>query len=207
MNGKDNCLILLSSRSGDFLEAIRSQMKEELRITGFSQENITLCTQKYLGREKSIKFLLQAENVGIHHGSYLRTRYSGLLHIPIILLMSCAVFLENKCLPSSKTQLFQQVIHMCISRTTLKTMGKNASEVENLHKLMVILGKLAWTALTRESKQLLLYKVSNFCVGDIISTLLVPRVFRKSLKYNLFLMHPNMSNCIQSYKINQSINQ
>ncbi len=62
---------------------------------------------------------------------------------------------NNAC----KTGLVKQVIHMCISRTTLKTMGKTASRVENLHELLVKLGKLAWTALTRGSKQLLIYKV------------------------------------------------
>ena len=52
-----------------------------------------------------------------------------------------------------------KVWNMCISRTTLKTMGKTASEVQNLHDLLSKLGKLAWEALNRENKQLLLYKV------------------------------------------------
>ncbi len=86
--------------------------------------------------------------------------YDGLLHVPIILLMACAVFIENESLPSKKTDIFKQVVHMSISRTTLKTMGKTASKVETLHKLMATLGKLALEALLRETKQLLLYKVN-----------------------------------------------
>ncbi len=164
LNGKDNCLIIVSSRSGDFLFPIRFQMDEEVYITGFSYENIIKCAEQYLGTDESCQvFLSQAEEASIHCSWKPKFRdmslYTGLLHVPIILLMACTVFLENQCLPSSKTGLFRQVVHMCISRTTLKTMGKTASEVANLHQLMVKLGKLAWMALNRETKQLLIYKV------------------------------------------------
>ncbi len=153
-HGKDNCLVIVSSRSGDFLHPVKSQIKEEVKITGFSADNIIKCTEQYLGSEETRKeFLSQAEQVGIYK------KNGGLLHVPILLLMACTVFLENHCLPSSKTGLFSQVVHMCVSRTTLKTMGKSASEVENLHEIMVKLGKLAWIALTRTNKQLLVYKV------------------------------------------------
>ena len=154
-NGKDNCIIIVSSRSGDFPQPIKSCMDEEVRITGFSRENIVKCATQYLGSEESSKvFLSQAKEAGIHKHN------DGLLHIPIILRMACAVFIENKCLPSRKTDIFGRVVNMSISRTTLKTMKKTASQVKNLHELKVKLGKLAWEALTRDSKQLLLYKVS-----------------------------------------------
>ncbi len=153
-HGRDNCLVILSSRPGDFLKPIKGQRNEEVTISGFSYENITRCADQYLGSvQECDKLLAQAEQANIHGME------DSLLRVPIILLMACTVFRENKCLPSSKTGLFRQVIKMCISRTTLKTMGKMASEVENLHKLMVKLGKLAWEALNRESKQLLIYKV------------------------------------------------
>ncbi len=160
-NGMDNCLVIVSSRSGDFLHPIKSQMDEELRITGFSRENIFKCAKQYLGSERSCNdFLSQAVITGIHSREETHSfNYNGLLHVPIILLMACAVFIENKCLPSHKTGLLQQVVHMSISRTTLKTMGKTAQEVKNLHELMIKLGKLAWEALNKKSKQLLLYKV------------------------------------------------
>ncbi len=157
-NGKDNCMIIVSSRSGDFLHPIKSHVDEEVTITGFTRDNIIKCAEKYLGDKQSCKnFLAQAEQAGIH--SYPSYKNNGLLHIPIILLMACAVFIENKILPSSKTDIFSKVVSMCISRTTLKTMGKTAGEIENLRELMVKLGKLSWEALNRKYKQLLLYKV------------------------------------------------
>ena len=169
-NGIDKCLTIVSSRSGDFLEVIKSSTNEEVRITGFSYENIIKCAKQYLGSEQSCdEFLSQAEQAGIHtvlkpdeyDGKYKMYDYKGLLHVPIILLMSSTVFLDQHSLPSTKTGLFTQVVRMCVSRTTLKTMGKTASEVENLHSLMVKLGKVAWIALNRKSKQLLIFKVRN----------------------------------------------
>ncbi len=163
LHGKDNCLIILSSRPGDYLKLIKHQMDEEVTISGFSYENIIKCAEQYLGDDQSCQeFLTQAEQASIHDCEYQYNMeyYKGLLHIPIILLMACTVFSENKSLPSSKTGLFKQVILMCVSRTTLKTMGKTTSQVENLHELMAKLGKLAWEALNRDNKQLLIYKVN-----------------------------------------------
>ncbi len=170
LNGRENCLVLLSSRSGDFLEQIKSQINEEVKITGFSYENIIKCAEQYLGSKQACKeFLSQAEQASIHKcRDPLDMRlYKGLLHVPIILLMACTVFIENHCLPSSKSGLFKQVVHMSISRTTLKTMGKTAGEVANLYEMMVKLGKVAWNALNRKSKQLLIYKVDNVILMNI----------------------------------------
>ncbi len=172
LNGRENCLILLSSRSGDFLEQIKSQINEEVKITGFSYDNIQKCGEQYLNSKDTCQeFLKQAERASIHQCKEPRENdmkyYKGFLHVPIILLMACTVFIENHCLPSSKLGLFKQVVQMCISRTTLKTMGKTASEVENLYEMMVKLGKVAWNALNRKSKQLLIYKVDNVILMKI----------------------------------------
>ncbi len=168
-NGIDKCLLILSSRSGEFLEVIKNNTDEEVKISGFSYENIIKCARQYLGSEETCeKFLSQAKQAGIHtvlepdmFGRYYMWQYKGLLHVPIILLMSSTVFLDQHSLPSTKTGLFRQVVRMSISRTTLKTMEKTAGQVENLHSLMVKLGRVAWIALNRKSKQLLIYKVRN----------------------------------------------
>ncbi len=141
LSGKDNCFVIVSSRSGDFLHQIKTSMDEEVRISGFSRENMLKCAEQYLGSEQlADDFQYEADVAGIYE----------LLHIPIILLMACAVFIEDESLPSNKTDIFAKVVDMSISRTTLKTMGKTASEVENLQELLVTLGKLAWEALNRE---------------------------------------------------------
>ncbi len=182
LSGRGNCLLVVSSRSGNFLQPIRNHMDEEIQITGFSYDNMKKCAAQYLGSRYSCPdFLEQAEQAGIHvepqcfplpyHSTGIN---EGMLHVPIILLMACTLFIENKAsLPSSKTALFREIILMCISRTTLKTLGKTAREMEDLSEMMTKLGKLAWTALTRKNKQLLLYKVkqSCMCVKQIICSI------------------------------------
>ncbi len=160
LNGRDNCLVVVSSRSGDFLQQIRKCADEELKITGFSQENIAKCAKQYLASgEKCDDFLEQAANVGLHEVSEDGDDYYGMLHVPIILLMSCAVYNSKNSLPSNKTDLFDTIVDMSISRTTLKRIGKYAGEITNLKDLKVKLGKFAWQALNKETKQLLLSKV------------------------------------------------
>ncbi len=162
LNGRENCYIIVSSRSGDFLEQIRKQLSDEVSITGFNYDNTVKCAEQYIGNKTACEeFLSQAQLAGLHSCTepMWPLPYKGLLRVPIILLMACTVFIENNSLPSNKTEIFSQVVSMCISRTTLKTMGKISCEVENLQSLMVKLGKLAWVALNRKSKQLLIYKV------------------------------------------------
>ena len=159
VHGKHNTFVIISSRPGDFLQKIRQMSDEEVSITGFSQENVVKCASMYLGQVKIGEFFVQAQHSNL----------ADLLHIPIILLMACAVFEQQKSLPRSVTKLFDQIVDMTMSRTTLKTMKKRAKEISSVEDLKVSLGKLAWTALQRESKQLLIFKVNkNKIKADIL---------------------------------------
>ncbi len=158
-HGKPNCLLLVSSRPGNFLQPIHDISDEEVLITGFSHENIWKCATQYLGSKETCReFLRQAKESSLTH----------LLHVPIILLMACVLFNEHKSLPASKTGVFNKILTMSISRTTLKMMGKTAHEIENLEELLIKLGKLAWEALNKKTKQLLLSKV-RFASGSLTS--------------------------------------
>ncbi len=150
MNGKYGSFVIISSRSGDFLHEIRRYSDEEVIITGFSTENMVKCTLNYLRSwRKCSVFLAEAH----------QTNLDGLLHIPIVLLMACSIFLQYECLPTSVTKLFGKIVDMTISRTTLKSMGKRLKDILNLTVLKRALGKVAWNALQRETKQLLILKV------------------------------------------------
>ncbi len=142
-NGLGNCQIIVSSRPGDHLQSIKHLFDAEAKILGFSKENVEKCASQYLGRSESSTNLLAqcARNPAI----------TGLLHIPIILLMICAIYNTESSIPDSITQLIQTVVHMTISRTTLKLFGKTASEIDNLDVLLCKLGKVAWSALQRQS--------------------------------------------------------
>ncbi len=150
--GRGNCLVIVSSRPGSFLKEIKEASDEEVQITGLSWENMEKIAKQSLGDIKKCSlFLKQAQQAGLEK----------LLRIPIVLLMACAVFVEHNSLPSNRTEIFEKIVAMCISRTTLKTMGKTGKDVENLYDLKVKLGKLAWEALRKTKRKLLLSKVRH----------------------------------------------
>ena len=152
-----NCFLILTSRpgndSGDRMfisKKIRNRMDGELVIEGFSRKNIEKCSIQYLiSEETRQKFLNQA----------VETKLFDLLHVPIILLMSCTVFISNMSLPHLKTKLYGDIFDLIMDRTTLKTFGCKSSDVPNIEQCLSILGKLSWKALQNDTRQLLLNKV------------------------------------------------
>ncbi len=147
MNGIGNCLIILTSRPGDHLKSIKHYFDAEIKILGLSKQNIEKCATQYLGnREWSADLLEQCSK---------NQALSDLLHIPILLLMICSMYMQNKTLPHSITEIIGNVVQMTISRTTLKTIRKTARDVEELEFLLQKLGKLAWSALQKGSSLLI----------------------------------------------------
>ena len=153
-SGVGTCFVILTSRTGDYLKrSLRSTTDGEIIIEGFSEKNIVKCSTQYLGsRDKCLAMLKQATEAGI----------SGLLHIPIVLLMVCAVFMEKNSLPKTKTGIVKIIIELIIDRTPLKTFGLRAPELEHLETWLEILGKLSWEALQRDIGQMLLNKVQTY---------------------------------------------
>ena len=156
-----NCFVILTSRTGEYLKkSLRSTMDGEIIIEGFSESNIIKCSTQFLGsREKCLEMLKQAKTAGI----------SGLLHIPIVLLIVCAVFMEKNSLPGTKTGIVRTILELIINRTTLKTFGLKSSELEHLDSWLDILGKFSWEALQRDIRQLLLNKVIYTVIPKLFS--------------------------------------
>ena len=149
-----NCFLILTSRQGSYLsKRIRDTMDGEILIEGFSEEVILECSTKYLGsKEKSEEMLKQAEQAGIH----------SLLHIPIILIVTVVVFVEEKSLPKTKTDIYKTIFRLVMDRTTLKTFGCKSEHIIKLAELLDTLGELSWAALQNDVQQLLLKRVSHF---------------------------------------------
>ena len=152
-----NCFLILTSRpgndSGDKMfvsKMVRNRMDGQIVIDGFSPENIEKCSIQYLlSEENSQMFVTQAR----------KTELSALLHVPIILLMGCTVFISNMSLPNSKTKLYGNIFDLIMDRTTLKTFGCKSGDIPNIDQWLSILGKLSWKALQNDTRQLLLNKV------------------------------------------------
>ena len=152
----NNCFLLLTSRFGDYLKkTIRRQMDGEIEIKGFSEENIKECSCRYLGSRRSTRlFMRQAK----------QSQIDELLHIPIVLLMSCMVFTEKGSLPETQRELFSIAREVIMDRTTLKTFGKKSNEVEDLESWLDVLNEMSWEAL-QSNNQLMLDKVTSLKIS------------------------------------------
>ena len=159
-SGVGNCFMILTSRpEHDSKEkkmpfvsmSIRNAMDGEVRIEGFSQENIQKCSEKFLeSHDKSKEMLNQARRSGV----------DKLLSVPIILLMACALFEDNQTLPKSRTELFRTIFELVMDRSCLKGFGQKASRLYDIENILQTLGKFAWEALQKDARQLLLDKVT-----------------------------------------------
>ena len=155
-----NCFLILTSRpdlpSGKehyVSKEIRNKMDGELTIEGFNEENITKCSAQYLTSENlAINMISEAKEVGIY----------DLLKIPIVLLMICVIYFEDKSLPKTRTKIYSKIFEMVIDRTALKRFepGWYADAKEHLDVLLCALGELSWNALQNDVQQLLLKKVT-----------------------------------------------
>ena len=145
------CLIILMSRPGYLKQNIRTKMDGEIMAHGFSEENIRKCSIVYLGCDKKTQAMLkQAEKSG----------FNELLHLPILLLITCVIFLKNGTLPKTQTEIFRTVYELIMDRTTLKRIGCKSSELTKLDDLLFALGKFSWKSLSNTNfPQLLLNKV------------------------------------------------
>ena len=153
--GIGKCFLILTSRPGDYLKKdIRDQMDGEIIIEGFSKENIKQCSTKYLSgdKQKSEEMLKQAKATGLY----------ALLHIPIILVMTVVVFVKEKSLPKTKTEIYKTIFQLVIDRTTLKTFGFKSAAISKLEDLLYTLGEFSWKALQDDVQQLLLKKVRKY---------------------------------------------
>ena len=155
--------LILTSRpgtdSGDktyVSKEIRDKMDGEVRIDGFNDKNKRrFCSEYFESKEEGNTLLQQAkEKLG-------KGRYNELLSTPIVLLMICVLYEENKSLPDTQTKIYETVRELAMDRTTWKTFECKSTEVKNITKMTSVLGKFAWEALKKDIQQLLLNKVSN----------------------------------------------
>ena len=154
------CFLLLTSRpkpehgrSHFLAKQIRDKMDGEVVIEGFSEENIRKCSVQYLGNgEKADKMLREAKDKQVY----------PLLNVPILLFMVCVLYNENRSLPKTRTKLFHTIYKLIVDRSTMKTFGCKADELEELETMLFTLGKFAWEALQNDVGQLLLNRVNIF---------------------------------------------
>ena len=138
-------------------------MDGEVRFEGFNEEcKKRFCTEYFGSEEESENLLKQAKEklgTGRYYGD--EDRYNELLSTPIVLLMICVLYEENRSLPDTRTKIYETVRELAMDRTTWKTFECKSSQVKNITEMTYVLGK-AWEALKRDIQQLLLNKVNAF---------------------------------------------
>ena len=167
-SGIGNCFTILTSRpgtdSGDktyVSQEIIDKMDGEVRIKGFNEESKKRFCTEYFGSEEESENLLKQAKEKLGTGRYYEDedRYNELLSTPIVLLMICVLYEENRSLPDTRTKIYEIVRELAMDRTTLKTFGCKSSQVKDIKRKMSVLGKFAWNALKKDIQQLLLNKV------------------------------------------------
>ena len=147
------CLLLITSRPGKHMDkSDLDQMDEEIEITGLNADNIRDCARKYLDNNSRMVDSLFEKSA--------ETNIYELLSIPVILLMVCTLLQEGK-LTQSKTDVISHLLRMSIDRTTLKTIHKKSTEIEDLQEMLNLLGEMSWTS-KNVKKEFLIRKVLNF---------------------------------------------
>ena len=165
--GVGNCFTILTScpgtDSGDktyVSQEIRDKMDGEVTIEGFNEQSKRrFCTEYFESEEESEELLKQAyKKLG-------KDDYNELLSTPIVLLMICVLYEENRYLPDTRTKLYETVREQAIDRTTWKTFGCKSSQIKDINEMTSVLGKHAWEALNGDIQQLLLNKVYMFILS------------------------------------------
>ena len=168
-------------------QEIRDKMDGQVRIKGFNEKSKKrFCTEYFGSEEESRKLLKQAKEKLDPRDEDLsdedlsdedlsdedlsdedlsdedlsdEDRYNELLSTPIVLLMICVLYEENRSLPDTRTKIYETVRELAMDRTTWKTFGCKSSQVKNITKMTYVLGKFSWEALKNDIQQLLLNKV------------------------------------------------
>ena len=65
-----------------------------------------------------------------------------LLHIPIILVMTVVVFIQEESLPKTKTGIYETIFRLTMGRMTLKTFDLKSANISKISELLYALGEL-----------------------------------------------------------------
>ena len=148
-------VLILTSRPGYLSKTIRSTMRNIATIKGFNEENIIKSSELLLdSKEQAEAMIEQALKAGIYH----------LLHVPIILLFSCLVFQEDNSLPTTQTEIYQEIFRLFIDRSIEKDESLKDLDKDSMEDLLDILGEASWKALQKDTGKLLLNKVNFFII-------------------------------------------
>ena len=145
-SGMVSASIIVTSRPNHMGQKDKKKLDGEIQNHGLSDSSIKECTQRYLeDKEKARYFLWMAGE----------RRVFSLLKVPILLLMTCVIFIEKETLPRKRSQIVRSIIDMYVMRA-----HERGVDLEDMDNILLFLGELSYEASQRDTHQLLLRKVS-----------------------------------------------
>ena len=119
----------------------------QIQNNGLSVHSIKKCTEQYLeDAEMADGFLKKAVSQNV----------SGLLRIPILLLMTCLLWIQNNTLPKNRGNIIRDIIDMHVLRAK-----KRYKDLKDTDQMLLHLGKLSYEASQRDTHKLHIKKVSG----------------------------------------------
>ena len=143
-----NCWMIITSRETTKLAAVRECIDAEAKITGFDFQGVKEYITKYLGDRDKCKDLFTRVNF-------------ALLRIPILLHMTCVLFLGKISLPETRTGILTAIVDRCIDWNEIRETGRKTAR--DTEETLVKLGKLAMRGLQRDHLQQTFTKVKICC--------------------------------------------
>ena len=161
----EDCSLILTSRESKELPDIRWYMDAEAEITGFDADGIREYVTKYLGsKERKEELISQAkkcklvtsdfsrgENDGDNSSDIDDDQYDfGILCIPFLLHMICALYLRKVSLPRTRTGIMSAIVERCPDWDEIRKTGQK--KIKAVEDALVRLGEYVLTRLLNGDK-------------------------------------------------------
>ena len=179
-----NCWIVVTSRETKHLLTIREYIDAEAQITGFNKERVKEYVFKYFEKnvQEAQRFFQQvkkselvdredmdedSEDEEIEFGEKdfeedfkddSDSESLGILHIPILLHMTCVLYILNDSLPNTRTGVISAIVERCGNWESIRSTGKEWMKTFESHLLK--LGKFVFERLQQDDHAQIFDKVN-----------------------------------------------
>ena len=124
----------------------QSDFYRGVEVVGFTQKDVALFAEKYLGEEGGIKLMSHLDK---------QPSIAGMMHTPLFCLMICDLFKEEQELPSRKTDIFEKIVvalmRLYAKSHEMKSQFRSmANAPAELRRLVIALGQMAFEGLKKK---------------------------------------------------------
>ena len=139
-------IIVISRPCDSASDLSQSDSFRGVEVIGFTNEDVAVFSQKYVGADKAAQLLACLEK---------QPFLAGLMHAPLFCLLVCDLFKETGDLPSRRTDIFEKIVAAILQRYAkargIKVPFKTVAHAPaSLRALIMSLGKLAFDGLQEE---------------------------------------------------------